>query len=444
MSQATIVMIILVVMSISFFIGYIPLAVTALSVPLALELTGVLKASEAWAGFSNTSVIVLIPLFMLGGVLKKTTFLEWLKKNIMGAIGGDTKRGNRKMLLLCMLASFILPTFLSPVAVMSILCPVLISIADETKYSRKALLKSCADVACTGNNILPFGTALTTYMTYNAYLEAAGATERFQMIDPFACKIPIYIVYFLFIYFVGSKFWERREQKSELIQSARETATTAGEKKRAEKKNTLTPTQNKLGIILFFGAAATMILCSAFTKIPLYVIGFIFCIIAVAAKIVTEKELFDSVSWSTVFLLACTLPLSTAMTNSGCNDIISSLITKVIGDTKNAVYIAAIFFLVAFIVTQFISNRAVGAVFRPIAIAAAVGLGVDPRFTLLAELYGSSLSTLTPMATPAEAIVYDAGKFKMGEFFISSVASCAVWFAAFLIWFPLSFKILYP
>ena len=100
MSQATIVMIILVVMSISFFIGYIPLAVTALSVPLALELTGVLKASEAWAGFSNTSVIVLIPLFMLGGVLKKTTFLEWLKKNIMGAIGGDTKRGNRKMLLL--------------------------------------------------------------------------------------------------------------------------------------------------------------------------------------------------------------------------------------------------------------------------------------------------------------------------------------------------------
>lgn len=442
MSQSTIVLIILVIMSISFFAGYIPLAITALAVPLALELTGVLKASEAWAGFSNTSVVVLIPLFMLGGVLKKTTFLEWLKKSIVGAIGGDMGKSGKRILLLCMLASFILPTFLSPVAVMSILCPVLISIADEAKYSRKALLKSCADVACTGNNILPFGTALTTYMTYNAYLEAAGASERFNLIDPFACKIPIYVVYFLFIYFVGSKYWEKRDKVSEAKTPVQITSA-ADTSKRGSKKSTLSPFQNKLGIGLFFGAAAAMILASAFTNIPLYIVGFIFCIIAVATKIISEKELFDSVSWSTVFLLACTLPLSTAMTNSGCNDMISHLISLLIGDTRNAVVIAAVFFLAAFIITQFISNRAVGAVFRPIAIAAAVGLGVDPRFTLLAELYGSSLSTLTPMATPAEAIIYNEGKFKMGEFFIGSVAPCIVWFAAFLIWFPLSFKFLY-
>lgn len=442
MAQSTIVFMILILMSISFFVGYIPLAVTAIAVPLALELTGVLKASEAWAGFSNTSVIVLIPLFMLGGILKKTTFLDWLKTAIVGSIGKDAKRGKRRVLLLCMLASFILPTFLSPVAVMSILCPVLISIADEAKYSRKALLKSCADVACTGNNILPFGTALTTYMTYNAYLEAAGASERFHMIDPFACKIPIYIAYFIFIYFVGSKFWEKHD-KTEAVKAVAQAAVTDENPRRAARKNTLTPFQNKLGIGLFFGAAAAMILASAFTKIQLYIIGFLFCIIAVAAKIVTEKELFESVSWPTVFLLACTLPLSTAMTNAGCNDMISSLISGLIGDTRNAVLIAAIFFLTAFIVTQFISNRAVGAVFRPIAIAAAVGLGIDPRFTLLAELYGSSLSTLTPMATPAEAIVYNEGKFKMGEFLGGSIAPCMVWFLMFLLWFPLSFRLLY-
>lgn len=438
MSQSLIVTIILIAMIISFFAGYIPMAATALAVPMLLQVTGVLSFKDAWAGFSSSTVVSLVVLFILGGILNQTTFLDDLKHFVVTKLGAGAK-GKRRVLLAAMLMSVVFSTFASPISAMAIMLPIVIAIAAETGLPVKNTIKACTDVACSSNNVLPVGTALTAYITFNGYLEAAGASERFKFADPFLAKIPIFVVFFLYIYFVGFKHYAKIEPENGLqAEGKKETKEKKDEKKRAE----LTPFQNKLGKILFFGSAAAMIITSTFTKIDLYIVGAFAILIALAARIISQKEAIRSIRWETIFIYGGTVSLSTAMNDSGLNEIIANGISGLLGGATNVYLVAGVFFLTSFLMTQFASNRTVGAVFRPLSIAAAVGLGMDPRFTLLAIHYGSSLSTLTPMATSTQLLAFNEGGFKMKEFVIGSIMPALVYFITFMVWFPICFNVL--
>ena len=271
------------------------MAATALMVPVCLQFTGILKFKDAWAGFSSSTVVSLVVLFILGGILNQTTFLDDLKKWVVEKLGSGSK-GKRKVLLASMLMSMIFSTFASPVSAMAIMLPIVVSIARETGLPVKNTIKACTDVACTSNNVLPFGTALTACITFNGYLEAAGATQRFAFADPFLAKVPIFIVFFLYIYFVGFRFYAK-ETDSEEIGEVKVEA-----KKKERKKAELTPFQNRLGKVLFFGSAAGMILISTFTDLDMYVVGAVAIIIALAAKVIDQKEAIRSICWETIFI----------------------------------------------------------------------------------------------------------------------------------------------
>ena len=174
----------------------------------------------------------------------------------------------------------------------------------------------------------------------------------------------------------------------------------------------------------------------------MYIVGAVAIVIALAAKVINQKEAIRAIRWETIFIYGGTVSLSTAMNNSGLNEIIANGMSGLLGGATNVYIIAGAFFLASFGLTQFTSNRTVGSVFRPISIAAAVGLGLDPRFTLLAIHYGSSLSTLTPMATSCQLLAFNEGGFNMKEFALGSVLPALVYFITFMIWFPICFNVL--
>ncbi len=436
MQQSALVAIILVAMIIVFFAGWIPMAAAALAVPMVLQMLGILSFDEAWAGFSSDTVVSLVTLFVLGGILNRTTFLEDLRQFVVSKLGTGTS-GKRRVLLAAMLMSMVFSTFTSPISAMAIMLPIVIAIAKDTGLPVKNTIKACTDVACTSNNVLPFGTALTAYITWNGYLEAAGATQRFTFIDPFLAKIPIFIIFFAYIYFVGFKYYAKNDEMH----------ATSGEKspskKEEKKKAPLTPFQNKLGKILFFGGTLVIVFTSSFTDIDLYMVAAIVILIALGAKIINMKDFIQSIRWETIFIYGGTVSLSTAMNNSGLNEVIANGISSLLGDANNIYIVAGVFFLASWLLTQFTSNRTVGAVFRTLSIAAAVGLGMDPRFTFLAIHYGSSLSTLTPMATSCQLLAYNEGGFTMKEFVVGSIVPALIYFVTFMIWFPLCFNALH-
>lgn len=74
--QVAMLLVILLAMSVSFFTELLPISFTALMVPVLLQATGILTPEQAWAGFSNTTIITWYGLFIIGGSFHQDLFHE--------------------------------------------------------------------------------------------------------------------------------------------------------------------------------------------------------------------------------------------------------------------------------------------------------------------------------------------------------------------------------
>ena len=72
-----------------------------------LFVTGVLKAEEAFSGFSSTSVVVIGVLFIVVAGLTHTGVLQWIVKNLLGQPNSYSKAVIRLMLPVAALSSFL-------------------------------------------------------------------------------------------------------------------------------------------------------------------------------------------------------------------------------------------------------------------------------------------------------------------------------------------------
>lgn len=66
--------------------------------------------------------------------------------------------------------------------------------------------------------------------------------------------------------------------------------------------------------------------------------------------------------------------------------------------------------------TLFISNTVTTVLMAPIALSAAIGLGVDPTAFLFAVSVASSMCFASPFSTPPNALVMPAGQYTFADF----------------------------
>ena len=429
MNQAIIVLIIMVVMIVTFFTGWIPIVAAAMGVPLLLELTGILTFSEAWAGFSNSTVISFIPIFTMAAVLTKSSFIYRLKLWVKNLQKG--KNGKFKVLAAVVFATFLLTTFMNAASAVAVMAPIIASVAAEAGLSRKQTLKLCGDVSSNSILVLPIGLTLTAYLTYNAYLEAGGAESSylFGIMDQTILKAPIFVVWLILMIVFGRRFIKVNDSE---LEDGNESVV-----KENEKATVLTKELDRLAIGMFFASIVVMVAGTQFFGIPIYLTCGVFAIASIAMKLITVNEAIASMSWVSIVVIAGTLPVATALNKTGASAILADILSRMVGQTNNVYILAAIFFLVPFVLTQFMSNTACAAVFSPLAVTAGVAMGVDPRFLLVASQLGAYSAFLTPMSTACEAITYETGHFKMGEFAVSGIFSSVTWFVLFMIWFPI-------
>ena len=72
--------------------------------------------------------------------------------------------------------------------------------------------------------------------------------------------------------------------------------------------------------------------------------------------------------------------------------------------------------LVGTFATEFISNTACGAMFYPIAVAAATSIGVNPLTFIIALMISVSSSFATPIGSPTHMLVYVPGGYRFTDF----------------------------
>lgn len=146
--------IILAITTVLFISGKLRSDVIAIGSLLALTLTGVITPTEALAGFSNSVVIMIAGLFIVGAGI----FNTGLAKQIGNTLLQYGKGSETKLLIIIMLTVGIFSAFMSNTGTVAVLLPVVISIAMSMEISPTQLLMPLAFASSLGGVLTLIGT----------------------------------------------------------------------------------------------------------------------------------------------------------------------------------------------------------------------------------------------------------------------------------------------
>src|SRR5690606_23781428 len=116
---------------------------------LVLMLTGILTPAEALSGFSNSVVIMMIGLFVVGAGIFRTGLAAKASRFLLRWTGS----GETRLLFIVMLATTALGTFLSNTGTVAVLMPVVVSMAMAAGISPARLLMPMAFASSFGGTL---------------------------------------------------------------------------------------------------------------------------------------------------------------------------------------------------------------------------------------------------------------------------------------------------
>lgn len=160
---------------------------------------------------------------------------------------------------------------------------------------------------------------------------------------------------------------------------------------------------------------AGMVILLATGVVPAAVAALLAAGAMILTGVIKIREAYRSISWTTVVLVAAMIPMSQAVTDSGAAKAIADRLIAVVGDFGPYALLAGIF-LVTAIFGQLISNMATALIVIPIAVTAAVDLGISVRPVLMCVTVAAAAAFLTPVATPANLMVMQPGGYQFGDY----------------------------
>lgn len=166
-------------------------------------------------------------------------------------------------------------------------------------------------------------------------------------------------------------------------------------------------------------AILLMVLLAASGYVPLVISSVLAVFLLVVSGSLKYYEMYRVVEWRTVVMIAALLPLGTAMAKSGAADLLAQFLVVVAGGWGRRGLTVG-FFLLTLLLTQVLSNTAVTVLFTPVAITVARWYGISPYPLVLATVFGSSASFLTPLTDVLNITVREQGKYGFMHYVLAS------------------------
>lgn len=150
----TVTLIILAITAILFAIGKIRSDIVALCSLISLLIFGILTPNEALSGFSNSVVIMMAGLFIVGGAVFQTGLAKMIGSRIMGLAGQNEKA----VFLLVILTTAFIGAFVSNTGTVALMLPIVVSMAAMANINVSKLLMPLAFASSIGGMFTLIGT----------------------------------------------------------------------------------------------------------------------------------------------------------------------------------------------------------------------------------------------------------------------------------------------
>jgi len=119
-----------------FITEWLRVDVVAIGVMVALMLSGLLTTDEALSGFSNSAVLTIAALFIVGGAVMQTGLADLIGRRILSIAGGS----ERRLIAVIMGAVALLSGFMSDTGTVAVLLPAIVSLAGRANVNPSRLL----------------------------------------------------------------------------------------------------------------------------------------------------------------------------------------------------------------------------------------------------------------------------------------------------------------
>ena len=147
---------IILTLSLIFFIsGKIRSDVVALCALVLLLVFDILTPSEALSGFSNSVVVMMIGLFVVGGAIFKTGLAKMIGSSIIKLAG----QSELKLFVLIILVTAFIGAFVSNTGTVALMLPIIVSMAASANFSPSRFLMPLAFASSMGGMMTLIGTA---------------------------------------------------------------------------------------------------------------------------------------------------------------------------------------------------------------------------------------------------------------------------------------------
>ena len=166
---------------------------------------------------------------------------------------------------------------------------------------------------------------------------------------------------------------------------------------------------------LVLAIMAGVVATAAVGLVPIVISAVIGVILMIMSGCLRTDEAYEAVNWKVIMLLAGVLPLGTAMDKTGAAELMASGMVDSLAGYGPTVLLSG-FFLLTLLITAVMSNNASAALLAPIAIEAAMNIGVNPQAFLYAVTFAASLSLITPFGYQTNTMIYGPGRYSVGDF----------------------------
>ena len=163
------------------------------------------------------------------------------------------------------------------------------------------------------------------------------------------------------------------------------------------------------------GIVGAVVGVAALGILPIVVSALTGAVVMVVTGCLKPTEVYDSVQWDVIFLLAGVIPLGSAMEQTGGADFVAELVVGSSGALP-LLGVVGLLYVVTALLTNVISNNASVVLMVPVAYETALQVGGDPFAFVLAVTFAASTAFMTPVGYQTNLFVYGPGGYRFTDY----------------------------
>lgn len=387
------------VMLILIMTDRLPFGAPPLLACLLLVITGISTPSEAFAGFSNNTVIMLASFLALITALQKTRLIAKFRETMFNmAEAGGFKAYVMILIIVMAGASF----FGMGSTAYYVLTLGLLSMIPYSKNLPSSKIIIAAGIG-TNHPVIPLFVALQ-YSVAVGSLETAGVATEISTVKFAVVTFIVSVSYFLWC-LVSYKFLPDRVVAG--LEEAKAGKAEGNTEFLPQWKETLTYIMFLLAVV---GMAFQSEIGSAGYAIPGVAVAVLLFIGAM-----DFKEIRESLASPVVIMSAGVIGLANALTSTGLTDLVGQAVANSLGSNISPFVLVFVFCVLTSVLSS-ITGANIGTVyvFAPLAISTCISMGLNPTGAAVAIAICAWCNHFLPI-DGMPAMVFGMGEYNLGE-----------------------------